>query len=284
MDEVLLDFSLYSTEGLIEPAQLIKVAQRVSYDLGLRIHTTKNAVLEISNKKARLPDDFYVLDYAILCTKTYKYKLGMPSGTHREDIKIECSSCDPCPPTEDHSADPCYVPPQNNCCMCDKTYTNECGETFMVVQKKGFDVTVFEEFEQIRFKMGSKVNKNCCLPGIPDKRVGEIKNNHIYTNLDNGNIFIVYQGALEDDEGNLLVLDHPLANEYYEYALKQRILENLYMNGEDVFQKLQLMEPRLRAARNNALTVVNTPDFKEMCDIWETNRKAMYRKYYSIFK
>jgi len=80
------------------------------------------------------------------------------------------------------------------------------------------------------------------------------------------------------------IFDNPFVNEYYEYALKQRILENLYMNGEDVVQRIQLIEQRLRAARNNALTIVNTPDYEEMKKLWETNRKAMYGKYYDMFK
>ena len=90
--------------------------------------------------------------------------------------------------------------------------------------------------------------------------------------------------SLEDDKGNLLVLDHPLVNEFYEYALKSRILENLFINGEEVGQKIQLIEPRLRAARNNALSLVNTPDFNEMYTLWRTNRKAMYGRYYDMFK
>ena len=46
LNEVSTDFVMYNNEGLIEPAQLIKVAQRVSYDLGVRIHGTKEKVLD----------------------------------------------------------------------------------------------------------------------------------------------------------------------------------------------------------------------------------------------
>ena len=75
-----------------------------------------------------------------------------------------------------------------------------------------------------------------------------------------------------------------IINEFYEYAIKQRLLENLFMNGEDVTQRIQLVEQRLRAARNNALTIANMPDFVEMKKLWETNRKAMYGRYYNMFK
>jgi hypothetical protein len=81
-----------------------------------------------------------------------------------------------------------------------------------------------------------------------------------------------------------MVPDHELINEYYEYALKERILENLYMNGEDVAQRLQLIIPKLRAARNQALGLVNTPNFKEMQDLWKANRKAMNGMFYDMFR
>ena len=81
-----------------------------------------------------------------------------------------------------------------------------------------------------------------------------------------------------------MVPDHALLNEYYEYSLKKRIIENLAINGEDVAQRLQLIIPNYREARNNALSLVNTPNFKEMQDIWWTNRKAQYFKYVDMFK
>ncbi len=89
---------------------------------------------------------------------------------------------------------------------------------------------------------------------------------------------------MEDDNGNLLVPDHDLLNDYYEYAFKSRIFENLYLNGEDVAQRMQLIEQRLKAARNQALGLVNTPNFREMEKMWWTNRKAMYGKYYYMFE
>jgi hypothetical protein len=58
----------------------------------------------------------------------------------------------------------------------------------------------------------------------------------------------------------------------------------MVMAGENVVNQLGLMEGRLRAARNNALTFVNTPDFADMRKIWDLNRKAQYHNYYNMFK
>jgi predicted phosphatase len=90
---------------------------------------------------------------------------------------------------------------------------------------------------------------------------------------------------MEDDDGNLLVVDHPMINEFYEYALKKRILENMIMDGNPaVANQFQLVSAELRGARNNALSIVNTPNFSEMQKVWAMNRKAMYSKYYDMFK
>ena len=268
--EVNTDFVMYNNEGLIEPAQLIKVAQRVNYDLGLRIHGTKEKMLEIENKKVRLPNDFYVLNYAYLAGQ-YKVTYRVPSGRTSENMIVNGQTCIRC-----------YKPESD--CVCEATYTQECqnGENIyvQVVEKRKTETRVYETFERVRIATdtgrGDALNDS--------DYVAYIKNNYIYTNISQGKLYISYQGNLEDSEGNLLVLDHPMINEYYEYAIKQRLLENLFINGEDVAQKLQLIEPRLRAARNNALSIVNTPDFAEMKKLWELNRKGMYHKYYDMFK
>ena len=131
------------------------------------------------------------------------------------------------------------------------------------------------------------VNKYVCdCPNVNEQAadIAEIKDGFILTTFTTGKAYISYQGAMEDTEGNLLVLDHPYCNEYYEYALKQRILENMLFAGENVSNQLGLVEGRLRAARNNALSFVNTPDFRELQKMWSVNRKAQYHNYYNMFK
>ena len=53
--------------------------------------------------------------------------------------------------------------------------------------------------------------------------------------------------------------------------------------GESVTQQLGLVEQRLRSARNNALSFVNTPNFAEMRKVWTMNRRAQYHNYYNMF-
>lgn len=112
-----------------------------------------------------------------------------------------------------------------------------------------------------------------------------IKDGWLYTNFKTGKVYINYQGMMEDEDCNLLVLDHDMINEYYEYALKRRVLENLIMDDIPVAPgKVQLIETRHRESRVYALSIVNTPNFSELQKMWKKNRKAMYHKYYNMFK
>jgi hypothetical protein len=280
MAAVASDFRMYDLEGMIEPGDLIKVAQRVTYDLGLRIHKTKEAVLEITKGKARLPLDFYVLNNAMLLGQ-YKVKRPVLAGRQTEEMQLVvapnvCASCGS----------------EATVCACNQTYStteqygDNCGD-FIVVEKIRTETRVYDHFERVHMnpsKFISRYAQSLGLAGDSDKWHADIRDGFIHTNLEEGKIYINYEGSLEDEEGNLLVLDHPMINEYYEYALKKRILENLFMNGEDsTAQKIQLIEPLYRASRNNALSIVNTPNFKDMHRLWSLNRTAQYNKYYAMF-
>lgn len=268
LEDVSIDFSSYALEGMIEPQQLIKVAMRVNFDLGLRIQRQKQEILDVVKGKVKLPSDYYSLNFAFMTGK-YRVETKIPAGTVIEDkildpgtVKLDENGC----------------PIDSSVCMTD------CGDYYQLIQKSKTDVKVYETFSQIK-AVGQGIANSC-----PNSRwnkaqhIMEIRDGYIYTNFTSGKIYLNYQSQMENHEGDLIVMDHPMVNEYYEYALKQRILENMIFAGEQVSQQLNLIEVRLRAARNNALSFVNTPDYGELQKIWQMNRRAQYDKYVNMFK
>jgi len=169
-------------------------------------------------------------------------------------------------------------------CQPEGTCINQCGEYYQLVQKVKTEVRIYETFFPLKVKANQSVS-GCC-PNVNYRTPNEIeiRDGFVYSSFSSGKIYINYQSAMEDVDGTLLVMDHPLVNEYYEYAIKQRIFENLFFTGEPVTNQMQLVEQRLRASRNNALSFVNTPNFKELQKIWEMNRRSMYDKYINMFK
>lgn len=321
LSDVSTDFQNYDLENYIQPEQLIKVAKRVNYDLGLRIAMTKESLLEIEKGRVKLPDNFYVLNFAMICDEGSIHTV-FPSGTHIEEKLITpyqetpaiinpctdgpvncqrcqtqvcgCGSCNSCNPTPCGCAIPAActtesfnpLVPFGDSCIKPRVFMNCKGDCYELVQKVNSVQTNY-----YRVLLPLKILENaqdidCGCPNLYQNCTAAawIKDGFLFTTFKTGKVYINYQAMMEDDEGNLLVPDHDMINEYYEYSIKLRILENLMMNDEPVGQKLQLVEQRLRTSRNAALSIVNTPNFAEFKAVYEMNRKAMYSRYYNMFK
>jgi hypothetical protein len=349
IDSVKIDMRTFDLEGMINPQELIKVVLRVNYELGLKVNPSRSKPIELYKGKAKLPNDFYVLNFALLCDgktrkedqETYKtYSQGVSEGTLIASQKIRLEG-----DTGPVRQDTIYT----SLTQGRNVINHNLGTSNVVLQIFADDNTmlsfevempnattlyIYNESEVLipnvkivvigapdvarnvavadligspgkgaivryslngvrteytnpivlRLEKSKSVSSECFNLTSRSPFSAALKNGFLVSNFDEGIIYLNYQSLMEDDQGNLLVLDHPLCNEYYEYAIKQRIYENLLMNGENVSNMMQLMEQRLRAARNNALSFMNTPDFADMRKIWELNRKAQYHNYFDMFK
>jgi len=298
ISEVQSDMRKYHVEDLIDPQDFIKIARKCNFDLSLKLHQTREKLIDITNKRGKLPNDFYIFNYGL---GVGQFNFCQPSigGTHIVNIPLG-------PNYNPGPGDPtfCIIPEENNqestnCCnSCQQLYNNcacipvsnpevNCkGESYVVVQKYEFYTKEWTETYPLRLVgRGQQVDSQCLNKSIVSGNTIEIKNGFIETSFKSGKVFISYQGQLVDDDNNLLVPDHELLNEYYEYAIKDRVLENAILNGEIVTQlQIELVKKGLRDSRNNALSFVNTPDFSDLQRMWEINRMAQYHKYFSMFK
>ena len=288
-EEVTVDFKNYALEGAINPHTLLKVARKCNYDLGFRIYRTRQAVLEVEHGKIRMPDDFHILNFAVVCGE-YTITEALPQGTHIEERLVAPNYvCEPGQPSNcsTPAPDPCNDPvdPCNNLDPCTGTCITKCGDENQIIQKIHTRTCTYKQMYPLYITDNEKVQCEC--PNTMWKGAfneARIENGWLITNFETGKVYINYMGDMIDDDGNIMVPDHEMINEYYEYALKERILENLVMNGENVGDRYTLIAQKLRAARNNALTIVNTPNFSELKKLWEVNRKAQYHNYYNMFK
>lgn len=362
IDSVRIDLRGLDLEGMIDEQQLIKVAQRVNYELGLKVNPSRSKSIEIENGKGKLPSDFYVLNFALRCGdkqilgypsdyvtkwsyKTYdqgfwegmaeaqmilndkmvkQYSIVMdlvpglnPVSHHLQTnfVVVQVTTVDGSVLSFDFqnvdinninivSELPDVLEnarvvvmgsagsggpncPTDNFCVpapprCEIVQKPNCSPT-MSEFKNGYRYE-YRTLIPLQISASKSVSADCINVNTMSPYSAYIKNGFLVTNFEEGTVFINYQSLMEDDEGNLLVMSHPMVDEFYEYALKQRIYENLIMSGENMTNYLQIVEQRLRGARNNALSYVNTPDFREMYENWKMNRKAMYAKYYDMFK
>lgn len=335
LSDVRSDFSNYALENLIDPASLVRVARRVNYDLGLRLHQTKEALLDLEKGRVRLPDNFHSMNFAMMCG-SHTETIVLPQGTHIEErsvipkyrstpanldtcqAPVVCSNCHlvpcGCSTTVLQTAlpscgcncgqNPCACPQTN---VCDglafnpkepfgdfwkqpRVFLNCKGECMELIQTVNTQTRVHKHLFPLRF-INNPQGITCGCPGLYFRCEDEawIKDGWLYTNYNNhnhqhcGQLYINYEGEMEDDSGDLLVPDHPVIIEYHEAALKERILENLLMNGEDTAQKLQYWGEKRKVAKGAAKAIVRMPNFAEMQELYYQNRRAQWNKYYASF-
>ena len=123
LEDVTVDLQSFALENMIEPQTLIKLAKKLNYDLGLRINQTKEVILEVCHGKVKLPDDFYVFNYAMLCgeyTVNTGYDMG---GTNIQEVPyVEVpSTVDVCSPITVNCRT-CNSNPCNHTAGCDLNF------------------------------------------------------------------------------------------------------------------------------------------------------------------
>ena len=183
LEDVTVDFSTYALEGMIEPQQLIKVATRVNYDLGLRIHRTKEAVIDIEHNKGALPADFAYLNYAFMCG-TYTVSNTMPAGT-----TVDTTYTKYVPDPE--GPDQCLTPATCTDVCVVKTCPTTDAQTgaiktddHIVVQFVGADqYRTFSNYMPLQIGQTNQVQCDCPNVNVQAIDIAEIKDNFLLTKL-----------------------------------------------------------------------------------------------------
>lgn len=270
MASVESDLRNYADEGYIDRSSYIKVVRKVNADVGLRIYSSKETVIEVKDYRSTLPADFLYLQLALACSSTYT-KLPTLAGAH----------------TESHSSSEEEVPLEIN--KCNKTCAlNECNGVMWVTQTIGYKTYRHDNLEKLSI---SKNTQNYCSDTCFNLRFKSPNQMHIdsdgetvHFSFREGQVYLSYLSDMVDNDNNVLVLDHPLVNDYYEYAVKKRIFENMEINKEgDFLRDFQLLSLELRQARIQAINFINTPEYGDIIKVHEANRKRFYNQYARYF-
>lgn len=375
-----VDLRSFYSDGVIEMAELIKIAQECNYELGLQIQQTKETILDVEHGRAKLPADFSFLNFAFLCHQHTQVSELWPDGLVKEEIllpnaqtTINLTSC-PCwtvvstgvqtqvtycdgttasvyfPPNTDGTTSTtklcatsitphagltisttsfCYNDPNTATYTCDKPINCGCNDVaipcaaqpnpnpwgqnkvrticdgtvgIQIQQACGRQVRHYTRFEPLflepcrrasAFASNNQFRPTGNIAFIRDNFL-EISTGHNWDHNHDmepgihrsecGKVYLSYQGLLEDEQGNLLVLDHPKINIYYEYKVKYQILLNLYINGEpDLERRLQLVERKVTQYTQDAMNIAYMPDFKVIQQTYRRERQIQNEKHVAPF-
>lgn len=296
MASVTSDMDVYSDNMMIDDSKFIKIIRKVNADLSIKINREKEVMLDIVNHKAILPDDFMYLQLALLCSSKARTEISRgvdaPKISH-DRACVDCPSCtvpEPCLNIEpcQIAVNPCIDP---NSCVNDNT-ASICGTCYRVNERIGYDLTFIYDIN-LPVKLTKKSHKFCAdscmnlsLQSNKYEYTLDINENVlIVDNIKNGKLYLNYLTDMVNDEGELLVVDHPLVNDYYEYAVKTRMLENFLFNDKapNIQSKLQLANERLKEARIEAMNFTFMPEYTDLLNYCNAKKSNFHRKYIQIF-
>jgi hypothetical protein len=265
------DLYTFADEGYFVRSKFIKEARRVNADLGLRINSEREEVLDVVDHTALLPPDFQFLQLAVSCHVGH-FSAPAFEGAH----------------TEAHTID---IPLENRSCNFGVCNTSNCGgpcnNCMWVTQRIGLKSYTYTDIRPLTLTKGSSpFTGDFCINhhfGHAKDQMG-VSEDHATFSFREGKVFINYLADMVDEDHNILILDHPLVNDYYEYAIKKKFFEMMKVNKEgDFLQDYQIMAEELRKARIQAISFVNTPEYGELIKIFTDNRHRFYRKYVDYF-
>ncbi len=267
MASVESDLPSYADNGMINRGTCIKIVRKVNESIGLKINQERETLVTIKNYKADVPDDFMSLQLALTCGEVQEYTLtGAILGTH----------------TEEHNEERVLT-----CANRDTACLNSSGGIFWVTQH--FKERTIKHTTLAPVSVSNKSLKMCasgCLNYRFPKNGYEIDidENQIVANFREGKLYMNYLSDMVDEEGNIIVLDHPMVTPYYEYAIKKHLFENYLLNSQaDVSQAWRLLKEELKEAKFEAINFVNTIEYTEIQDTFEANRRRFYNKYHRMF-
>ena len=214
LESIQIDFKKYYESGIVDEAGLYKVVAYCNQKAGVRIMPMLCEVVEIQNGKAPIPDNFKKIVSVQTISKVVRD--AQPNNYYKnwtEHVR-----------TQPHPSIPTYTPMGCH---------TPCGDCFWVIpyqhcpEKK----IVFTEYEDLNLGYGSLSNSEFSID-----RDEESLNFGIHS----GMAIVTYYADL--DSLGLIPKDREIAD-FYEWSIKEKILQDALMNSEDdVIVKLQYAE------------------------------------------
>ncbi len=259
------DFRKLDDEGMIDEGRLVKTIMACNDRLGIPIREIKQTCIQVENFKAKLPLNFEKLFFiaAIKATNTMVVQGRNPfDNSFDRDVIYEAE-------------------------IDRGSFGNV--DTYAVTIKRDTHTTV----HNINTFIGLDVHPDCasfCHTSCPNlRRKGKytitIEDDHINTPFRAGEIYIMYLGTMEDEEGHLLFPFHPLITPYYEWSIKEKVLMDCIFNGDGNYGDMyKLAQSERVKAWLDAYNITTEKGYGEYVDLQRKKELGWYNQYFKFFQ
>jgi len=273
-NKILRDFSSYDNANLIDEGEFYTDVKYILTLLGLAWFRPAEEILDISNYKCDLPDDFKLCDAIYKCDRSI-YNESLQDGIvlkkrtfdHYPSISnpdTHVGPCDGCTPTCDDSDIECIFNRQEE----------------ILVQRSNI---IHRYSKPTLLRPGNvSTRRDCCTKNCqnihstnPDNFI--IQNNKIYTNFKEGHIYLYYHAfPLDEDTGLPLIPDNPIIEKCIEDYIKYNLIKVLLTNKHaDLAQIFPIYKADHEKSLGQAIYETKLPTFSTMLNKIRLQRKSL---------
>lgn len=286
------DFHKWADAGFIDHLKLIKVIRECNETLGLRIYRPRETILYVTPVpgefsdyrrpgRADLPLDFYKAEMVFALHKRLVNSM-LPIGSGFNQVFNPPSVQQVERGEITNFTGPCCLDATDNCSWLIKTPLTQLQvqitdivplEIFMDSDRH------FTEYSPNRayrhHQEGHHHHHSCTI---------NVEEGYVETDFPEAVLHLSYLGDMKNEKGEDLVPFHAKVNEYYEWAVKARILQNILYNGEaDVAGLYKDAQHQRNLAFQSAVNFVMGKEAQEWHRYEHERARKFYRQYYSIF-
>jgi hypothetical protein len=249
--------------------------------LGRSSYIIDQEILFMEDFQSRLPDNFYAVREAWLCTEVNGYPYRSANSFYSQAASastiqispmiVDGQPCNP-PVCQPDACDPCMP----NLVQAVYKTNNEMMRTFQkqyllkpgnISARKSCDVEYTREWDTCSTKLATPYSS------APDSF--DIRDNKLVTNFRQGIVHLVFYATEYDEIGNQMIPDNYRIKEYVEAFLKYKLIEMLTNQVTD--ETYRQMEEKLRryeALANEAFIIAMTEIKKPTS--WERQRSIKH--------
>lgn len=219
----------YFDTGAIDDLMFPTYTDKCLRKLGRSSYVISNEILNVEDFEARLPDNFYAVREAWLCTHLNGYSYQSPNSFYSQSY-TNVIAIDPV--TTD------IVPCTNNCppdaCTCNEPLIYKTNGTASFAYKKQYLLT----------PGNISVRGNCTLDclnfGASSIDSFDIRDNKFVTNFRHGTVYLVFYALEYDNNNNQLIPDNYRIREYIEAFIKYKMFETLSNQiNDETYKQIQ---------------------------------------------
>jgi hypothetical protein len=233
------EFKSYFDTGAVDNLMFPTYANKCLLKLGKASYSIRDEVLHIEDFECRLPDNFYSVREAWLCTEVNGYPYQNANSFYSQASDQTTIQVSP-------------VTTNGQGCTnldCNEGIDGECmPELIQAVYKTNNEHSVTYKKSYLLKPGNISVKANCALDcknfGSSSVDSFDIRDNKFVTNFRHGKVYLLFYATDYDESGNQLIPDNFRIREYIEAYIRWKLMETLFnqINDETSNQIQQKMQ------------------------------------------